>query len=417
MAIISVTEISLSIKACFDSGLYKNVEVLGEISGIKVAGPHAYFALKDENCTIQCSCFQYKKTYFPKDGEQVIVRGDIDYYVKSGKLSIVVREIKPYGDGLLAQKFEMLKKQLEKEGLFDESHKKPIPKYNKNVLVLTSKTGAVIRDIVTTVRNKNPYTNIIVRDVRVQGDGAGIQIAEALKRVDSLGYDVIVIARGGGSLEDLAPFYDEMLARAVYNANTPIVSAVGHETDFSLCDFVADKRAATPTAAAELVAFDFYKTVEYIQSLNLIATDEILNNFSRKGHRLEMANVKFSRAGSEFYTGKEKKIINLSGHLIAGAKKAINKSVVRLKDNCIAAYNLLLQKENVQEVKVNSTVAALDNLSPLKTLKRGYFRLSKKGVQINGVKSLAIGDVINARGVDGSVEAKIEKISLQEVDE
>ena len=416
MAVISVTEISLSVKACFDSGLFKNVEVLGEISGFKTSGPHAYFALKDEKAAIQCSCFQFRKTYIPKDGEQVIVRGDLDYYVKGGRLSIIVREIKPYGDGLLALKFEQLKKQLQSEGLFDESHKKPIPKYNKNVLVLTSKTGAVIRDIVTTVRNKNPYTNIVVRDVRVQGEGAGAQIAAALKNVDNLGYDVIVIARGGGSLEDLAPFYDETLARAVYAAKTPIVSAVGHETDFSLCDFVADKRAATPTAAAELVAFDFYKTLEYIEGLDLEAIRCLDRLFKTKSHKLEVLNAKFSKAGSEFYGGKEKKILSLSNALVAGAKKTLNKCVVRLKDLDVSACNLIKQKETEAEQKAKAAFASLDNLSPLKTLKRGYFKISKGDMQINGVKSLAVGDVVKARGYDGSVEAKIEKISLNEGD-
>jgi len=213
--------------------------VFGEVSGFKFSGPHAYFTLKDKNSQLSCVCFYAAKTYNPKDGESVIIRGELDYYLKGGRLSLKANSIQPVGQGLLFLEFERLKAMLQKEGLFDAEHKKAIPAYPRNVLVVTSKTGAVIRDIVTTVRRKNPVINIVVRDVRVQGEGAGKDIAGVLRRVDLLGYDVIIIARGGGSLEDLAPFYDEELVRAVYAMNTPVISAVGHETDFSLCDFVA----------------------------------------------------------------------------------------------------------------------------------------------------------------------------------
>lgn len=262
---ISVSEVNATIKACIDAPIFKGLEVFGEISGYKFSGAHAYFTLKDKNSQLSCVCFYAQKTYVPKDGESVIVRGSLDYYVKGGRLSLQASSITPVGQGMLFLEFERLKAKLQAEGLFDESHKKPIPQFAKNVLVVTSKTGAVIRDIVTTVRRKNPVIDIVVKDVRVQGEGAGKEIAKVLERVDNLGYDIIVIARGGGSLEDLAPFYDETLVRAVYKMKTPVVSAVGHETDFSLCDFVADKRAATPTAAGELVAYDYYALADELK--------------------------------------------------------------------------------------------------------------------------------------------------------
>ena len=262
---ISVSEVNATIKACVDSPIFKGLEVFGEISGFKFSGPHAYFTLKDKESQLSCVCFYAAKTYNPKDGESVICKGSVDYYVKGGRLSLQVSSIQPVGKGLLFLEFERLKAKLLEEGLFDAAHKKPIPKFAKRVLVVTSKTGAVIRDIVTTVRRKNPVIDIVVKDVRVQGEGAGKEIAKVLERVDNLGYDVIIIARGGGSLEDLAPFYDEQLVRTVYKMKTPVVSAVGHETDFSLCDFVADARAATPTAAGELVAYDYYAMADELK--------------------------------------------------------------------------------------------------------------------------------------------------------
>jgi exodeoxyribonuclease VII large subunit len=236
-------------------GLLHNINVYGEISAI--SGAHAYFTLKDKDAQISCVCFNARKTYVPSaEGESVIIQGSIDYYVKGGKLSLNVNTIQPVGKGLLHIKLEQLKLKLQAEGLFAAEHKKPIPRFAKRVAVVTSVSGAVIRDIITTVRKKNSIIDIDVFDVRVQGDTASSDIIRGLTAVDNLAYDCIILARGGGSLEDLMPFNDERLARVIYALNTPIVSAVGHETDFSISDFVADARAATPTAAAELVAYD-----------------------------------------------------------------------------------------------------------------------------------------------------------------
>lgn len=297
---ISVSEVNATIKACIDAPIFKGLEVFGEISGYKFSGPHAYFTLKDKNSQLSCVCFYAQKTYVPKDGESVIVRGSLDYYVKGGRLSLQASSITPVGQGMLFLEFERLKAKLQAEGLFDEAHKKPIPQFAKNVLVVTSKTGAVIRDIVTTVRRKNPVIDIVVKDVRVQGEGAGKEIAKVLERVDNLGYDVIVIARGGGSLEDLAPFYDETLVRAVYKMKTPVVSAVGHETDFSLCDFVADKRAATPTAAGELVAYDYYALADELKQNVRRLTLNATRAYEKKSSATQICCNKLRRLASEF---------------------------------------------------------------------------------------------------------------------
>lgn len=387
---ISVTEINLTIKNCMDSPIFKGLLVFGEVSGYKLSGPHAYFTLKDKESQISCVCFYAAKTYMPKDGESVLIKGSLDYYVKGGRLSLQVSSMEPAGMGVLALEFERLKAKLTAEGLFDEAHKKPIPEYVKNVLVVTSKTGAVIRDIVTTVRKKNPIINIVVKDVRVQGEGAGHDIAKILPLVDALGYDVIIIARGGGSLEDLAPFYDEELVRAVYQMSTPVVSAVGHETDTSLCDLVADARAATPTAAGELVAFDYYKMIDNLKDAMASLKRNAVRKFETATTRTQLVCNALLAQASDFYTGRAYK-------------------VTRLIDR---AKNSVLLKIEQADAKASRLVGALDNLSPLKILKRGYFRLERADATVSGVASLKVGDKIKATGSDGSVTATVDSIKL-----
>lgn len=389
---ISVSEVNATIKACIDSPIFKGLEVFGEVSGFKFSGQHAYFTLKDKNSQISCVCFYAAKTYSPKDGESVIVRGGVDYYVKGGRLSLQVTSITPIGQGLLFLEFERLKARLSAEGLFDEAHKIPLPKYAENILVVTSKTGAVIRDIVTTIRRKNPIINISVRDVRVQGDGAGKEIAAVLDRVDVLGYDVIILARGGGSLEDLAPFYDEELVRAIYRMNTPIVSAIGHETDFSLADYVADMRAPTPTAAGELVAYDYYALKQQLLDIAQRLPKIVADGYEKKSKRARLACEQIRRTAGSFYDDRarcvERNIIN--------ARVAVDKKFAA------ADHRLSLGIDN------------LDKLSPLKILKRGYFRLTKDGAGVANVKSLSVGDSVKMTGGDGWFKADVKEIEMTE---
>lgn len=387
---ISVSEVNATIKACVDSPIFKGLEVFGEISGFKMSGPHAYFTLKDKDSQLACVCFYASKTYNPKDGESVICKGSVDYYVKGGRLSLQVSSIQPVGKGLLFLEFERLKAKLVEEGLFDEAHKKPIPKFAKRALVVTSKTGAVIRDIVTTVRRKNPVLDIVVKDVRVQGEGAGKEIAKVLERVDALGYDVIVIARGGGSLEDLAPFYDEQLVRTVYKMKTPVVSAVGHETDFSLCDFVADARAATPTAAGELIAYDYYAMVDGLKSDMQRLANNLKRNYERKSAKAQLDVAKLQRLASEFYMQRMR----------------------RVEQNLSRCKTLAERRFDLADARAEKATTALDNLSPLKILKRGYFRLQSGDNTISKASSLKVGDVVTATGGDGTITAVVEKIEL-----
>ena len=389
---ISVSELNATIHACMDSPIFQGLEVFGEVSGYKLSGPHAYFTLKDQNAQISCVRFNASRDYMPKDGESVILRGRLDYYIKGGRLTLQVSSITPVGKGLLFLQFERLKEQLTKEGIFDEAHKVPIPKYPKNVLVITSRTGAVIRDIVTTIRRKNPVIDIVLKDVRVQGEGAGKEIANVLYKVDKLNYDVIIIARGGGSLEDLAPFYDEALVRAVYAMNTPVISAVGHETDFSLCDFVADARAATPTAAGELVAYDYYENIRRVKELSSRMSMLVSKQVERKSMRVNLAVQKLGHGAKSFYSDRANKILNLA-----------NKISTLTQDKIVRA-----------DFRLEKAMNSLDNLSPLKTLQRGYFALSVADKSITSVRGLKEGDIIKGQGADGTFESRVTSVEIGE---
>lgn len=388
---VSVTEVNNTIKACLDSSIFQGLEVFGEVSGFKVSGAHAYFTLKDEFSQISCVCFNVARTYRPRDGESVVLRGKVDYYVKGGRLSFQATSITPVGQGLLFLQFERLRAKLTEEGLFDEKYKVPVPEYASNVLVVTSKSGAVIRDIVTTIRRKNPVMDIIVRDVRVQGEGAAHEIGGVLKRVDSLGYDVIIIARGGGSLEDLAPFYDEELVRTVFSMKTPVVSAVGHETDFSLVDFVADRRAATPTAAAELVAYDYYAMVDAIKQLNAAMSRGVNRIFERKFTRAKIACVEVSHKAKSFYSVRENRV-----RLLMSSLESLVQRICRNAES-----------------RTEIAVAKLDSLSPLKILARGYFSVQAAGRSVTSVRKLKSGDLVTMTTGDGSAVAEIKSVETK----
>ena len=385
---LSVTELNASIKACLDASLVRGMEVFGEVSGGRVSGAHFYFTLKDKDSQISCVRFRCAGSYIPKDGESVVLRGSVNFWTQGGRLTFAASDITPAGKGLLALEFERMKAKLQAEGLFDEKYKVPIPKFPRTVLVVTSRTGAVIRDIVTTVRRKNPVIDIVVRDVRVQGEGAAHEIAGGLARVDRLGYDVVIIARGGGSLEDLAPFYDEELVRAVFAMKTPVVSAVGHETDFSLVDFVADARAATPTAAAELVAYDYYALVDEVKSRAESLKRSTGRMFERKTSKLRFAGDSLGRRMAAFHTAREQRVRALASRLAAGTERKV-----------LGAEGL-----------INTLAGKLDALSPLKVLSRGYFNVQAAGKSVTSVRSLAVGDRVTARGADGTFAASVTEV-------
>lgn len=391
--VYTVKEICSHIKtilAC--DTMLSGVAVIGEISNYYVKQPHAYFNLKEPGAVLPCCCFNFRKTYQPKEGEKVICVGSPDFYTAGGRLSLIVDYIEPQGVGLLHQKIEELRKRLTAEGLFEQSHKKPIPEFPRNVVVVTSRSGAVIRDICRTVRARNDIIDIVVKDVKVQGEYAVKEITSALKAVDRLGYDCCILARGGGSLEDLMPFYDEAVVRAVYEMKTPIISAIGHETDFALCDYAADVRCATPTAAGEFIAYSQREL-----------SDKILLDVSRAlrtiGARLTDAQQKTRLLAQSVGNGMDRLYRGDSARL-------------RLADSRMIAAVERLQAS--WEHRLDRAVRSLDNLNPARILKSGYFRVYAGEKPVTSVSAVKVGDNITVRGADGRISAEVREIEKEE---
>lgn len=392
---ITVTDLNKYIKDKIDGDeMLNNVLVKGEISNFKnhYTG-HMYFTLKDENSLIKCVMFKSYTThlsFMPKDGMKVMVLGSVAVFERDGIYQIYAKAMKEDGLGSLYTAYEELKKKLEREGLFAEEHKKKIPFMPKTIGVLTSNTGAVIRDIINVSTRRNPGVHIRLYPVPVQGPGAAEKIAEGIKFMNENKLaDVLIIGRGGGSLEDLWPFNEEIVARAIYDSELPIISAVGHETDFTIADFVADLRAPTPSAAAELAVAnidDVRETLKLYNNRYKVALKK----------KIELMRLSYEKCMARPAYKNPTQKINEQYMVIDMKVKALQNSMM-----------LKLKEAKTSFVKEN---AKLDSLSPLKTLTRGYSIVTKQesGKVIKSVDDLNSGEKVNLRLSDGQKTATID---------
>ena len=389
---ITVTNLNLYIKDKIGNDEYlNNVLVKGEISNFKhhYTG-HMYFTLKDEKSLIKCIMFKSYTSnlnFVPKDGMKVILVGTVSVFERDGVYQIYCKAMQEDGLGSLHIAYEELKNKLEKEGLFDQSHKKPIPKMPKCIGVLTSNTGSVIRDIINVSTRRNPNVYIKLLPVPVQGEGAAVKIAKAIKIMNERHLaDVIILARGGGSLEDLWPFNEEIVARAIYESELPVISAVGHETDFSISDFVADLRAPTPSAAAELAVPNISDVIIKLDSYNL----RFKNALKKK---IEVMRLRYEKC--------------MMNRVFRNPLQRINDQYLKLDVLSKSMHNSIDKKIQVSKSKFVELVTKLDSLSPLKTLSRGYSLVQKDGKFVRSVKDVSTNDEVNIRFADGITKAKI----------
>ena len=389
---ISVSELNSYIKnKIADDEYLNNVLIKGEISNFKnhYTG-HMYFTLKDENSLIKCIMFKsyaQKLDFMPKDGMKVFVLGGVSVFERDGIYQIYVKAMQEDGVGILYKKYEELKQRLDEEGYFDESHKQKIPLMPKVIGVLTSQTGSVIRDIINVSTRRNPNVQIRLYPVPVQGEGAAEKIADGIRFMNENNLaDVLILARGGGSLEDLWPFNEEIVAHAIYNSKLPIISAVGHETDFSISDFVADLRAPTPSAAAELAVPDIY---EIKQKINVYQ------------NRLRMSLVK----KVEIMKLRYEKCMN--SRVFKEPTRNINDNYLRIDNYIKRLENSIKTKQKEEKTKYIELISKLDALSPLKTLTRGYSIVETDDKIIKSSKQLSTGDKIKLRFSDGQKNAEI----------
>ena len=389
---ISVSELNRYMKdKVADDEYLKSVFVRGEISNFKhhYTG-HMYFSLKDENSLIKCIMFKTSTAtlnFVPKDGMKVNVLGSVAVFERDGVYQIYVKAMQEDGEGDLYRKYKELKAKLEEEGLFDEAHKKEIPVMPKIIGVLSASTGSVIRDIINVSTRRNPNVYIRLYPVPVQGSGAAEKIADAIRVMNEQNLaDVLILARGGGSIEDLWPFNEEVVARAIYDSKLPIISAVGHETDFTIADFVADLRAPTPSAAAELAVPDI---ADMIDRIHLYET-RMQGLLKRK---VEVMRLRFEKCmASKAFKEPDYKV-----------KEAYQKIDILLK----AMENSIKSKMKDYKIKNIELITKLDSLSPLKTLSRGYGLVEKDNRVVKSVKDLNKDDLIDIRLEDGKKQAKV----------
>lgn len=389
---ITVTDLNKYIKDKVAGDEYlNNVLVKGEISNFKkhYTG-HLYFTLKDDNSLIKCIMFKSfaeRMKFIPKDGMKVMVFGTVSVFERDGVYQIYCKAMQEEGMGSLYRAYEELKLKLEKEGLFDVKYKKKIPFMPKVIGVLTSQTGSVIKDIINVSTRRNPNVYIRLFPVPVQGEGAGIKIAEAIKYMnDNKLADVLILARGGGSLEDLWPFNEEVVARAIFESNLPIISAVGHETDFTIADFVADLRAPTPSAAAELAVTDVQEL-----KLKILGYNNRLKLALKK--KVELMRLRYEKC--------------MATRVFKEPLQRINEQYIRIDILVKSLQHSIVNKYKDRKNEMITLVSKLDSLSPLKTLTRGYCIVQSDGKAVKSINDVKKDQEIDLRFIDGNKKAKI----------
>jgi len=394
--IYKVSEITREIKNLLEQS-YPTLWVEGEISNYTLhSSGHRYFSLKDENAQIRCVLFRWegkRLAFEPQDGMKVYALGNLTVYEKSGQYQLSVIRLHPLGIGELELGFQQLKERLYNEGLFDDAHKKPIPEYPQAIGVVTSPTGAAIRDIINIIRRRDPGVRIILNPVRVQGEGAAEEVVQAIKDFNEYKkVDLLIVGRGGGSLEDLWAFNEEVVARAIYNSKIPVISAVGHEVDFTIADFVADLRAPTPSAAAELAVKNRIEVFKEVKNLfkTLISTQRLI---------VEDYKSRINSARESY-----------------GFRRAIDLIAQKAQRADELLRGLLKEIKNYFDSKKKSlslVSGKLNALSPLAVLERG-FSLTRKLPEMEIIKdagSLRLKDEIEVKFLRGKIEAEVKKIN------
>ena len=396
----------------FDSNL-KNIYVKGEISNYKTyPSGHSYFTLKDKKSQIPAVMFKGRKRllkFQPEDGMKVIIKGKVEVYEKDGKYQLYATTITEDGIGALHIAFEQLKKKLDKEGLFDDAHKKEIPKYPKKIGVITAQAGAAVNDIIRTIKGRYPHCEILVFSTLVQGDRAAPQIVSQITRAQKFDIDTLIVGRGGGSIEDLWPFNEEIVARAIYDCSIPVISAVGHETDWTISDFVADARAPTPTGAAVLAVPDInevqYKLQQLTDRLNKNISDKITENKSKLNN---ISQKQIFKNPESIYEIKAMNLDNLISKLEFASKNIILEN--RNKLFKLENKNILKNPEEITKMKKEvflRHVAKLEVLNPLITLKRGYTLTKVEGKVVSSAKDVKSGDKLDVEFNDGTVNTRV----------
>ncbi len=397
MPVISVSQLNRYVKSLLEGDRnLAAVHISGEISNFThhYKSGHLYMSLKDENAAVKAVMFKghaSKLVFRPEDGMRVIVKARVSLYENTGAFQIYIEEMQPDGVGALQIAFEQLKKKLAAEGLFDDSRKRPLPPYPERVGIITSPTGAAVRDMFNVLGRRYPLAQVVFCPVLVQGEGAAPSIVDAIRRFNESGAaDVLIVGRGGGSIEDLWAFNEESVARAVAASAIPVISAVGHETDFTICDFVADLRAPTPSAAAELAVPDARRLEAMVAAAGERLESAVRQQVTAAGQRLQLLQSKRCLSAPQYYTEEQAMRLDYLTRRFASAAK---------------------QPLGVADRRLASAASKLDALSPLKVLGRGYAIGYDAGGQVlDSVRKVAPGDAVSLRLADGTLCCQVTEI-------
>ena len=392
---ITVKQLNFYVKSLLEGDVHlQSAAVTGELSNFKshYASGHLYFTLKDADAAIRCVMFRSfaaRIPFVPRDGMQVVLIGRVSLYEKDGQYQFYAEQMLPVGEGDLAREFERIKERLKAKGMFEEQYKKPLPKFPKKIAVVTSGTGAAVRDILNILSRRWPVAEVIMCPVSVQGAAAVPEMLDALDRLYKLNtVDLIIIGRGGGSAEDLNEFNSEALALKIFESPVPIISAVGHETDFSISDFVADLRAPTPSAAAELAVPDCEELEKRLQKYESLLKAALTGKYNYCSARLK-------KASSTVFKRPEDYIINMRAERMD-----------RAAERLVNGFTSLLSE---REARLRTAAAGLDALSPLKVLSRGYAIALRDGKTVKAAAELQKGDSINLKYSDGFAVCEVKE--------
>ena len=435
--VFSVSEITRDIRSILEAA-FDTVWIEGEISNYRVASSgHAYFVLKDDKAQIRSVLFHGQRSalkFTPEDGDQVLLLGRVTVYDARGEYQIIVETLEPRGVGALQKAYEQLKEKLSQAGLFDDAHKKPLPEFPWKVGVVTSPTGAAIRDILNILQRRNPKVSVLLYPVRVQGEGSAEEIATAIKELNRRqDIDVLIIGRGGGSIEDLWAFNEEVVARAVYDSKIPVISAVGHEIDFTIADFVADLRAPTPSAAAELAVPVLEETIEDLCALTeqlLMSIQDLIDD--HKNQLKQLIDRRFFREPRQILEPPAQRLDDWTQRLLRGLDQWLivqcerlggvvhrlfqaspGKVLNILESKRAGLHHTLLQQiqsqRRLHRERFEGLVKNLNALSPLSVLDRGYSIATHSGKAIKSSGEVKKGDAVQVRLAKGRLDCTVDE--------
>lgn len=393
--VYTVKQVNLYIKNMFTQDFMLNrIYVKGEVSNCKYhASGHIYFSLKDESGTIACIMFASARSglsFRMREGQKVVVLGSVNVYERDGKYQLYANEIILEGAGLLYEKFEALKQELEEMGMFADEYKQPIPKFAKTVGIVTAPTGAAVRDIIQIASRRNPYVQLILYPALVQGEGAADSIVRGIRMLEKQNVDVMIVGRGGGSIEDLWAFNEEKVARAIFECRVPVISAVGHETDTLISDYVADLRAPTPSAAAELAVYDHRQVSEQMEAFLSRMRRQMRLKTMLERRRLEQLELRLK------HTHPQQKLNE-------------NRQILQELENRLRDRMQMLLEENKHRLAIYTE--QIDGLSPLKKLSQGYsYTELADGENVRSVQQVKDGQEISVYVTDGKIKARIVEV-------